>query len=433
MPVEKSIEVAAFMGCRWRVTGRRDVAPPAWLRRRPRTFGACLEKRQVSGPRALQALNVNALHFIDAAIAVDSSPLLARSPLRRRGIPPVKTTFALLFAMTSVLCAQDLPLKWEQLPPLPQPLGVAAPFAGVTGGSLLVAGGANFPGKMPWEGGKKAWLDTVWLLDRPDGSWREVGKLPRPLAYGLSISAKDGVVCVGGSDAERHYPDSFHLVWSGGKLSLRGLPPLPIPLSGAAGAVAGTSIYVACGAGEPGEKAATNRAFSLDLNDPAPTWKPLPPLPGKGRILAAGTALDGAFYVLGGAALERNAQGAIGREYLRDAWSYRPDVGWKRLADLPKSSVAAPSPAPIVDGRILLIAGDDGSRVGFQPVEKHPGFPKRILAYDPMRDRWSEGGETPAPRATVPTVEWNGAVVIPSGEVRPGVRSPEVWAIKRAR
>ena len=63
-------------------------------------------------------------------------------------------------------------LRWEQLPPLPDTLGVAAPFAGVSGGALLVAGGAHFPGKMPWGGGTKAWLDRVWRLDAPDGAWR---------------------------------------------------------------------------------------------------------------------------------------------------------------------------------------------------------------------------------------------------------------------
>jgi N-acetylneuraminic acid mutarotase len=63
-----------------------------------------------------------------------------------------------------------------------------------------------------------------------------------------------------------------------------------------------------------------------------------------------------------------------------------------------------------------------------------PVFQGKILAYDPTHDRWSEAGDTPAPRATVPAVEWNGAFVIPSGEVRPGVRSPEVFGpSKRGR
>ena len=34
-------------------------------------------------------------------------------------------------------------------------LGFAGPINGVTHNVLIVAGGANFPDKMPWEGGKK--------------------------------------------------------------------------------------------------------------------------------------------------------------------------------------------------------------------------------------------------------------------------------------
>lgn len=330
--------------------------------------------------------------------------------------------------MTTLACAADT-LTWKQLPPLPDALGVAGAFAGVSNGALLVAGGANFPDKMPWEGGQKIWRDRVWVLEKPDGAWREAGKLPRPLGYGASVTHGDSMVCVGGSDADRHFAGAFRLVWKSDKLITQPLPPLPITLSGASSALVGDTLLIACGAEQPGEQAATNRAFALDLAAKNPAWRELPPLPGKPRLLAAGAAHDGAFYVLGGAALEPNVEGKIARVYLREAWSFRAEQGWQRLADPPKPSVAAPSPAPFFDGTFLLIAGDDGSRVGFAPVEKHPGFPKAILAYDPALDRWSEAGEVPAPRATVPCVEWRGAFIIPSGEARPGVRSPQVWAL----
>ena len=111
------------------------------------------------------------------------------------------------------------------------------------------------------------------------------------------------------------------------------------------------------------------------------------------------------------------------------AWSFTMKDGWKKLADLPRPNVAAPAPAPFQQGKFLLVGGDDGSRVGFQPITEHPGFPKGILAYDPVADRWSQLEEVPAPRATVPCVEWQGKSVIPSGEVRPGVRSPEIWSL----
>jgi N-acetylneuraminate epimerase len=336
---------------------------------------------------------------------------------------------ALLLMSAAVLAAEDS-LVWKKLPTLPDPLGVAAPFAGVSGGALIVAGGANFPGKMPWEGGTKIWYDRIWVLDRPNGSWREAGKLPRPLAYGLSASTRDGILCVGGSDAERHYSEAFRLSWKDGKVVFNSLPALPIPLSAASGALVKNTLYVTCGSEQPGEQAATNRLFALDLAAESASWRELPALPGKPRLLAVGAAHADAFYVFGGVALEPNDEGKSTRVYLREAWRFRETSGWERLADLPKPCVAAPSPAPFVSGQILLLAGDDGSRVGFQPIDKHPGFPSSILAYDPLRDRWSaDAGEVAAPRATVPCVEWNGRFVIPSGEMRPGVRSPEVWSM----
>ena len=81
--------------------------------------------------------------------------------------------------------------------------------------------------------------------------------------------------------------------------------------------------------------------------------------------------------------------------------------------------------------QFLLLGGDDGSRTGFQPLAQHPGFPATILAYDAESDTWRENGKVPAPRVTVPTAYWRDRVVIPSGELRPGVRSPEVWTFRR--
>jgi len=338
--------------------------------------------------------------------------------------------FCFPFMAAALACAGD-GLKWKQLPSLPDSQGVAGAFGGVSQNALLVAGGANFPDKMPWEGGAKVWHDRVWVLDRPDGKWMDAGKLPRPLAYGVSASVKGAVVCIGGSDRERHYADVTSLVWQDGKLKARSeaIPgPLPIPLANAAAAVnEKEDVYVACGSSEPGERRASNRVFHAGWRARVLEWRELPPLPAEPRILPVAAARGDTFYVFGGAALEQK-DGKPVRRYLRDAWRFTGDNGWKRLADLPKPAVASPSPAPVVHGKIWLLAGDDGSLAGFTPVEKHPGFPGTIMAYDPAMDRWSEAGKVPAPRATVPCISWLGGFVIPSGEVRPGVRSPEVWS-----
>ena len=116
------------------------------------------------------------------------------------------------------------PADWSKLAPLPDAEGFAGSFAGVSGGALVVAGGANFPDKKPWDGGKKAWTDRVFVLDKPGGIWKEAGKVPRPLGYGVSVTHGTGVVCVAGCDADRHYADAFRLDWKDGKLTTTPLP-----------------------------------------------------------------------------------------------------------------------------------------------------------------------------------------------------------------
>src|SRR5882672_4574316 len=144
-----------------------------------------------------------------------------------------KTAFS-AFAAIAVLCcgltampAQEI--RWSRLPPIPDREGFAYPFAGVSNGALIVAGGANFPDKKPWEGGTKRWYDTVFVLERPDGEWKVAGKLPRPIGYGVSITTADGILCLGGSDADRHYADCVQMRWSGNEVKFTPLPALPKP------------------------------------------------------------------------------------------------------------------------------------------------------------------------------------------------------------
>ena len=67
-------------------------------------------------------------------------------------------------------------VEWTGLEPLPpawpgttQP-GVAGPFAGIHGSTLIVAGGANFPDTMPWHGGKKQYHDEIYQFQLPAGT-----------------------------------------------------------------------------------------------------------------------------------------------------------------------------------------------------------------------------------------------------------------------
>ncbi len=320
-------------------------------------------------------------------------------------------------------------LEWKELPPIPNAKGFAGGFAGVSGGALVVAGGTNFPDKLPWEGGTKVWYDDVFVLEKPDGAWRKVGKLPKPNGYGVSITTERGVIIIGGGNASEHFSNVVRLEWKNGALKTEPLPELPKPCAFMAGALAGNVIHVVGGIVRPDATSALQSHWSLDLAKPDAAWKVEPPLLGAGRILATAGARDGSLYLFSGAALKRGKDGNAEREWLKDAYHYAQKGGWKRLANLPRVAVAAPGPAPQgAAGELLVMGGDDGSHMNFQPKDKHPGFPREVLAYDAAKDVWSRVGEVPFSLVTSNAVIWNKRIVIPGGEARPGVRSPAVWS-----
>jgi N-acetylneuraminate epimerase len=326
--------------------------------------------------------------------------------------------------------APPLRLDWSQLPPVPDPEGFAGAFAGVSGGALIVAGGANIAGDKWKDPFVKKWYASAFVLERPDGAWKSGFTLAHPRAYGVSITADDSLICIGGSDDTRHFTDVFKLRWADGALHASDLPPLPKPCANACGALVARTIYVAGGIETPTATKALHTFLALDLDAPQAGWKALEPWPGPERMLAVAGSLDGSFYLFSGASLSPDPEGKPLREFLRDAWRFTPGKGWTRLADLPRAAVAAPSPALTAGSRLLVLTGDDGKNVFFQPVEKHPGFPRDALVYDAPADAWSALDSVPFSRATVPTVRWLDQFVIPNGEARPRVRTPEVWSLR---
>lgn len=327
---------------------------------------------------------------------------------------------------------QEPKLRWEQLPAIPDPEGFAGAFAGVSGGALIVAGGANITGDKWAEPLQKKWYDSVFVLEEPDGVWRTGLKLSRPLGYGVSVTTKDGVVCIGGSDSERQYADVFRIEWRDGKLLTTRMPALPRPCANFSGALTGDAIYVAGGIETPNSTEAMRTFWKLDLAVKNPRWEELEPWPGPERMLAVAGSLEGSFYLFSGVRLKPGADGKPVREYLRDAYCFTPEQKWKRIADLPRAACAAPTPALVSGGRLLVVGGDDGTNVDFKPVRDHPGFPRDTLAYDPQRDAWSFEENVPFSIAVAPVVNWLGRFVIPNGEVRPRVRTPEVWATEKS-
>lgn len=327
--------------------------------------------------------------------------------------------------------ASNASYQWRQLPPLPDREGFASPFAGESGGALIVAGGANFPDKRPWDGGVKEWYDSIFVLESPQGLWKTGFRLPRPTAYGISVTTPDGVLCIGGGDSHRHFKDVFLMRWDGKSITTSPLSNLPRPCAFMSGAIVDRTVFISGGIETPDATTCLKTFWALDLAKVSQGWRELEPCPGPERMLAVAGSAEGSFFLFSGTKLTPSPEGKPVREYLRDAWRYTPTTGWKRLADMPHSAVAAASPAPLAsDGHLLIISGDDGTKTTFLPHTEHPGFPRGILAYEVHADRWDDGGESPLSRATVPTTLWHGQWVIANGEARPGYRTPQVWTLR---
>ncbi|MFC1601342.1 sodium transporter, partial [Candidatus Sumerlaeota bacterium] len=415
--------------------------------------------------------------------------------------------------LSSAVHAADV-LGWNELPELPpapgqaiQP-GLAGAFTGVHqdpdgvhDDALIVAGGANFPDGLPWSklpdgsSPKKIFHRDIYVLLKKGDTyeWKIADvTLQAGYSYGVSISTKDGLLCLGGEWREYEgnqvrnfkFDKAFiikHLGEGVVEIDEQSIPSLPQAVSAMAGAKVGDHVYVA-----GGNDGSVETKFFWRLKLPkkedteAPKWEALDPWPGAPRShLIAATQSDGAndcFYIFSG----RYNDPENGWVFLKDSYKYEPKAAtWTRLADVgtnltDKESVCVMAASGIKLGanHIAIFGGAPGDL--FLEVEQelpkqikalqdagktaeaealtakkwelytqHPGFSRDILGYHTITDTWVTLGTVPesnidglvaGSHVTATAVQWGKEIVIPSGEVRPGVRSPKVWvATPKAR
>jgi N-acetylneuraminic acid mutarotase len=359
-------------------------------------------------------------------------------------------------------------VDWSELVPLPPPApgavqhGVAGPFAGLHGNTLIVAGGANFPDTMPWHGGKKLYHNEIYLLNLPPGasSWKTVmgdEGLPGPVAYGASASVSAGVVCMGG-ETESGLTDEVYIISvAGGKPLITPLPSLPEPLSGAAAVSEGSVVFIAGGVSPSGS---SKSLWKLDTENIGAGWQRLAdlPLPLINSVMATPSGKEPFLWLLGGRTRGEGDDTSIIRpEIFRysiadDRWTSEGELidGGETV------NLAAGTGASVNGKHIALFGGNDGSvfnRVESilsemaredDPVrreelrkeyialqESHPGFSRSVILFDTETGKSFRAGEIPGPaQVTTTAVVTPWGIVIPSGEIKPGIRTPEVRMVK---
>jgi N-acetylneuraminate epimerase len=334
---------------------------------------------------------------------------------------------------------------WTELPPLPDRHGYAGAFVGLIEGQLIVLGGANFPTAPPWEGGIKRWSKKLYRLPSPQAKWIEGPDHREELGYGVSITTAEGLVCIGGSNANQHRDSVFLLrrkptVDNSFVLEEIALPSLPKTLANMCGVRARDYLYVMGGTNAPDASLASSVCLRLHWTreniakqlvphrDSEWRWEVLPGWPGSPRMLAVAAAIGDNVFLAGGVALSTGSDGKPVRQYLQDVFIYSPRKGWDRAADLPTPLAASPSPAWVHGNVLSVIGGDTGARAKFAPSPDHPGFSRSEYLFDVEKQQWRIGMEVPVASVTTNTVEWLGNYVVPTGEIRPGVRTPKVWA-----
>lgn len=325
--------------------------------------------------------------------------------------------------LNNVCITWDATLK---LPPLPGDsinIGVAGGYAGIIGGKLILAGGANFPDGFPWTGAKKIWHRNLYVFNPVKNTWEIFENfLPLPIAYGVSITIPSGVLMIGGNNDNGRLDTVWLLTIENGKprINKDRYPSLPFPLSNAAGALIDNFVYLAGGtAGVGKEEEASHTFLRLDLDHPEDGWEELLPWSGPtlGYSVAAGA--NHKFYLFGGRDFGKDKVTAI----CTDGYEYDPKKNlWEKL-DIEFPVMAGT--AVTLNNKIYFFGGVDK----ILPTDPfHPGFPRVLREYDPISGRIQEISESPAPVAVTTTavLASDKTIYIVSGEIRPGIRTPVV-------
>jgi len=350
--------------------------------------------------------------------------------------------------------------------------GVSGAYSGLIDGHLILAGGANFPYKPAADGGVKRYYDAIyastakldvatWGSDRhPKIEWQQVGVLPAPMAYGVTITDDEGMVVVGGCNTRGGVDLAFRIKHQGSGLRIEQLPSLPYAIDNMAGASLGNRIYIVGGL-QNGQPSSAMYAYDFNYGE----WFECAPLPSP-RVQPVCAAQGGKLYVWGGYVQPVDSLGRVQGDacvVYSDGYVYDPQTNtWMPVA-APTNAEGHPltlsggAAAAWGDDAIIAVGGVNrnvflGGIQGIFPMPDYllhePSwyrFNPSVLVYSTTTGSWRQLTESeltaragaslvvlPSSEGTkidsnVPSPSRMALVV--GGEIKPGIRSQEVTRI----
>lgn len=368
---------------------------------------------------------------------------------------------ALLFFMSHTIAQKTKVnfLQWKVAGTLPAlnghetALGVAGPVAGVHNNVLIVAGGANFPDAMPWDGGTKKYYSDAYVFKRSGDSLVHHKKLwlPFSIAYAAVCATTEGILVAGGENEIGLTNKVFFLQWIAATdaISIKDLPPLPFGVTNASAVLYNNKVFLA-----GGERATdvSNGFLILDLDNTASGWEVLSPVPkpvSHAVMFAQSAGGEDCIDLVGG----RKRNPGSTSDLYASVLKYGLKTGkWSEGEALPYA-LSAGTGVRTRNNEILLFGGDAGetfhkteqliAAIGKEPDEEkkkvmngekamlqstHPGFCRQVFLYNTKKDKWQKLECFPfeLPVTTI-AVQWNEEVVIPCGEIKAGVRTPQIF------
>lgn len=344
--------------------------------------------------------------------------------------------------------------------------GVSAAFAGRCGNTLIVAGGCNFPDVPAADGGDKVYYDHIFACTSPlsdTGDWKEIGRLPRPLAYGACVTVRDGMVLMGGYDSNKCRSEVYLLKYKEGQLSIHPLPSLPVPLSEMSAAYGDGYIYVA---GGQSNHEASFGAYRMSYPG-GKEWESLPEMPGAARLQCVGAMQNGAegpcFYVMGGYSPSTgkttglvNTDGIYYNPLTKKWHSVAPIAPYGKAMALIGASAVPSGCAHIVfmggvnyeifekainrsatrlraeskgNTSLMALIDQEAAQYMHYPQEWYK-FNKELLIYHTLTDTWTTESSSPLlARAGLSVVPYKDNWIVIDGESKPGIRSANVTAV----
>ncbi len=356
------------------------------------------------------------------------------------------TSLVLALAAVAAFAGTDKRFNDTRVTPFP-PLtvggdqGVSAPFAGVVGKTIYVAGGCNFPGTPAAEGGEKAFYRDIHALLPDTKTWVKAGELPVALAYGVGVSVPDGLVCIGGTADGKQSESSVIRITSAdnGKASVEKMAALPVGLDQMGGAYGDGYIYVA-----GGQTDGTGSVKAFRLKYPGgKTWETLPDMPGTPRVQPCAVVQSGTlgpqFYLFGGFNPEAKQTHPNGVTYNPKTNTWTPTATFE-------GALAGAAAVASGCGHVLFFGGVDKdvfeSAINDPQPDylTHPAewyrFNDRIKVYSTVTDSWctidGNAALARAGAAVVPYKDGLGAThwLVVNGEEKPGIRSDAVTDVE---